>query len=317
MLQTYKTQTTFPRPSYTHNQIIMSGRYNNGGGSGHNNGKNSSESKKFCAVCSSAGRPDFDTHYVRADKFDRNSEITCPYLLSIQCRTCGENGHTAGYCKFNKSSDAAGAVALAPRADSRPRPSRLPPISSSSSSQQQHRAPPRIVFETNPNPKTEKNNFDTAFPPLNSSSRRLTLPPLLLPLSRVQSVRNDEPLMKRGPPEASPVHSPAPKKKRSNNPFAALASSSDSENSDYYSPVAVASSPDGVGRYRHQKSGVSWKSVVTASPVHEAAAVPPRIAPLAPRAALLPPLVFKSKAKPNWGDTDSEDDEEFLKRGGQ
>jgi hypothetical protein len=39
--------------------------------------------------------------------------------------------------------------------------------------------------------------------------------------------------------------------------------------------------------------------------------VAPRVAPLAPLAPL-PPL-FKSSAKPNWGDTDSEDDEEFLK----
>lgn len=290
----------------------MSGRYNNGNNNGNDDGN------KFCAVCSSAGRPDFNTHFVRADKFNRNSAITCPYLLSIQCRICGGNGHTASYCKF--------------QSQSRPQPQRLPPISSS---QQQHRAPPRIVFETSSttssttNPqKTERINFERAFPPLNSSSTRLTLPPL--PLSHVSSrVRNDEPLLRRGPPEASPVHSPAPKKKRSNNPFAALASSSsDSEGSDYYSPVAVASSPDGVGRCRRQKSGASWKSVVTASPVHEAAAavkfpprVAPRLAPLAPRVAplapLAPPLVFKSNAKPNWGDTDSEDDEEFLKKGGQ
>jgi len=86
--------------------------------------------------------------------------------------------------------------------------------------------------------------------------------------------------------------------------------------------VAVATSPDGVGRCRRQKSRASsWASVVTASPVHEATAAaavkfPLRLAPLAPRVAPLaplPPLVFKSNAKPNWGDTDSEDDETFLK----
>ena len=115
--------------------------------------------------------------------------------------------------------------------------------------------------------------------------------------------------MRRGPPEAaqaSPVHSPAPKRKRSNNPFAVLDSSS--SDSDYYSPVAAAaasspdSSPEGVGRYR-QKSGASWTSSQPVAP-----RLAPRVAPLAP----LPPL-FKSSAKPNWGDTDSEDDEEFLK----
>lgn len=278
----------------------MSGRYNNG----NNNGNDGSN--KFCAVCSSAGRPDYNTHFVRADKFDRNSEITCPYLLSIQCRICGASGHTASYCKFQSQSQ---------QQQSRPQPQRLPPISQHQSqhpSQQQHRAPPRIVFETSKTEnhhKTDKKEFERAFPPLgvggsSNSSRRVTLPPLSL--SYVSKVRNDEPLLRRGPSEAaqaSPVHSPAPKRKRSNNPFAVLESSSSSE-CDYYSPVAAAaasspdSSPEGVGRYR-QKSGASWTS---------SQPVAPRVAPLAP----LPPL-FKSKAKPNWGDTDSEDDEEFLK----
>jgi hypothetical protein len=286
----------------------MSGRYNNGKNNGNDDGN------KFCAVCSSAGRPDYNTHFVRADKFDRNSAITCPYLLSIQCRICGGNGHTASYCKSQSQQQQ--------QSQSRPQPQRLPPISSSQHpsqqhpSQQQHRAPPRIVFETSKteNPqKTDKKEFERAFPPLcgSNSSRRVTLPPLSL--SYVSKVRNNEPLLRRGPPEAaqaSPVHSPAPKRKRSNNPFAALESSSSSE-SDYYSPVAAAaasppeSSPEGVGRCR-QKSGASWASLQPVAP-----RLAPRVAPVAPLAPL-PPL-FKSSAKPNWADTDSEDDEEFLK----
>jgi hypothetical protein len=39
----------------------------------------------------------------------------------------------------------------------------------------------------------------------------------------------------------------------------------------------------------------------------------PRVAPVAPLAPLAP--LFKSSAKPNWADTDSEDDEEFLMKG--
>jgi len=141
----------------------------------------------------------------------------------------------------------------------------------------------------------------------------VTLPPLTL--SYVSKVRNDEPLLRRGPPEAaqaSPVHSPAPKRKRSNNPFAALESSSSDSDSDYYSPVAAAaasppeSSPEGVGRCR-QKSGASWASSQPVAP-----RLAPRLAPVAAPLAPLAPL-FKSTAKPNWGDTDSEDDEEFLK----
>ena len=304
----------------------MSGK-NNGGSGRYNNGHDDGNTK-FCAVCSSAGRPDFDTHFVRADKYDRNSAITCPYLLSIQCRICGGNGHTASYCKFQSSSQQASSAP----SDVRPH-SRLPPISSNPissnpiSSKHHHRAPPRIVFETKP--KINKKEFETAFPPLNSSSRRLTLPPLPLPLplSYVSRVRNDEPLLRRGPPEAaeaSPVHSPAPKQKvaynKRSNPFADLASSSDSEVSDYYSPVAVASSPDGVGRCR-KSSGASWTSVVTASPVHLPRFAPRQLAPLALAAPLAAP-VFKARenAKPRdkkklWGDSDSEDDEEFLKRG--
>lgn len=284
----------------------MSGRYNNGKNNGNDDGN------KFCAVCSSAGRPDYNTHFVRADKFDRNSAITCPYLLSIQCRICGESGHTASYCKFQSQSQQQ-------QSQLRPQPQRLPPISQHPSqhpaqhpSQQQRRAPPRIVFETSKTEKTDKKEFERAFPPLcgSNSSRRVTLPPLSL--SYVSKVRNNEPLMRRGPPEAaqaSPVHSPAPKRKRSNNPFAVLESSSSSE-SDYYSPVAAAaasppeSSPEGVGRCR-QKSGASWASLQPVAP-----RLAPRVAPLAPLAPL-----FKSSAKPNWGDSDSEDDEEFLMKG--
>ena len=278
----------------------MSGRYNNGNGNG-NNGNDGGN--KFCAVCSSAGRPDYNTHFVRADKFDRNSAITCPYLNSIQCRICGGSGHTASYCKFQSQSQ------------QQSRPQRLPPISQH---QQQHRAPPRIVFETSNPHKIDKKEFERAFPPLvvgssNSNSRRVTLPPLSL--SYVSKVRNDEPLLRRGPPEAaqaSPVHSPAPKRKRSNNPFAALESSSSDSDSDYYSPVAAAaasppeSSPEGVGRCR-QKSGASWASSQPVAP-----RLAPRLAPVAAPLAPLAPL-FKSTAKPNWGDTDSENDEEFLK----
>ena len=70
----------------------------------YNNGKSDINQAKFCAVCHAAGRPGYDTHYVRADKFDRSSAITCPYLLSIECRICGETGHTSSYCKASSNS---------------------------------------------------------------------------------------------------------------------------------------------------------------------------------------------------------------------
>ena len=292
--------------------ITMSSRYNNG-----NNGKSGNQAK-FCAVCHAAERPGYDTHYVRADKFDRSSAITCPYLLSIECRICGESGHTSSYCKA-----AAAPVASLARV-------RLPPISSSSSSssysQQSSKQIPRIVFPALE--KEQKQQFAAAFPELSSRKRQSSSLP---PLSFVPRFRNDEPLLRRGPPEASPVHSPAaPSNKivynKRGNAFADLASSDEEE---VGSPVY---SPDAVGRYRATKPA-SWASLAHA-PVVVVAAVapvskfPPRVVAAASLAPL-PPLAFKPRKAPGtesavpkqdkkkmWGDTDSEDDEEFLKRGG-
>ena len=275
----------------------------------YNNGKSvaAANQAKFCAVCHAAGRPGYDTHYVRADKFDRSSAITCPYLKSIECRICGESGHTSSYCKASNSSSTA--AAAAPPVASLARV-RLPPISSSSSSsysQPSSKQIPRIVFPALE--KEKKEQFAAAFPELSSRKRQSTQS--LPPLSFISRFRNDEPLLRRGPPEASPVHSPAaPSNKivynKRGNAFADLASSDDEEvGSPVHSPAAV-------GRYRVTKKPASWASLVT-EPVVVAAA------PLAP----LPPLAFKPRKatdkedkKKLWGDTDSEDDEEFLKRGG-
>jgi hypothetical protein len=307
-------------------------RYNNNGSKSSGNGSgsgsysksgNSGNQSKFCAVCHAAGRPDYDTHYVRADKFDRSSAITCPYLNSIECRICGETGHTSSYCTANNSSSTAAPVASLARV-------RLPPISSSSSSSSHSsKQIPRIVFPALE--KEKKEQFAGGFPELSNRKRQSTqsLPPLSF-VSIVSRFHNDEPLLRRGPPEASPVHSPAaPSNKvvynKRGNVFADLVSSSD-EGSPVHSPAAV-------GRYRATKPA-SWKSLDTEPVVVAAAAAvapvskfPPRVvvatvAPLAP----LPPLAFKPRKVPAstipkedkkklWGDTDSEDDEEFLKRG--
>jgi hypothetical protein len=272
----------------------------------YNNGKSAAAANqaKFCAVCHAAGRPGYDTHYVRADKFDRSSAITCPYLKSIECRICGESGHTSSYCKA-ASSTAAAAPPVASLARVR-----LPPISSSSSSsysQHSSKQIPRIVFPALE--KEKKEQFAAAFPELSSRKRQSTQS--LPPLSFISRFRNDEPLLRRGPPEASPVHSPAaPSNKivynKRGNAFADLASSDDDE--EVGSPVH---SPDAVGRYRATKKPASWASLVTEPVVVAAAAAP------------LPPIAFKPRKatdkkdkKKLWGDTDSEDDEEFLKRGG-
>ena len=50
-----------------------------------------------CKVCYDAGKPaaDYNSHYVKSA--DR-SKVTCPVILAIQCRYCGEMGHTLKYC---------------------------------------------------------------------------------------------------------------------------------------------------------------------------------------------------------------------------
>ena len=307
---------------------MASSRYNNNG-NGNGNGRNGKNETKFCAVCHAAGRPGYDTHFVRADKFDRSSAITCPYLLSIECRNCGGTGHTASYCKASRASSIA-APAPHPHPTSLARV-RLPPISSSSYSSSYSKQPPRIVF-----PGLEKEQKERDFPQLVSNRKTQSSLPSLpsLPLSFVSIFRNDEPLLKRGPPEASPVHSPAaPSNKviynKRGNAFADLASSSDDEENEHLSPIH---SPASVGRYRATKPS-SWASLDAPVVVAVAPAVvlkpkprviaPPRLEPL------LPPLAFKPRKvasgasavpkddkKKLWGDTDSEDDEEFLNRGG-
>lgn len=282
-------------------------RYNNNG-SKSSNGKSAVNQAKFCAVCHAAGRPDYDTHYVRADKFDRSSAITCPYLNSIECRICGETGHTSSYCKASKSSSTVAAAPPAPVASLAR--VRLPPISSSSSSHSSSsKQIPRIVFPALE--KEQKQQFAADFPELFNRKRQSTQTTMPLPpLSFISRFQNNEPLLRRGPPEASPVHSPAaPSNKivynKRGNAFADLASSDDEEvGSPVHSPAAV-------GRYRVTKKPASWASLVTEPVVVAAAAAP------------LPPIAFKPRKatdkkdkKKLWGDTDSEDDEEFLKRGG-
>jgi hypothetical protein len=57
--------------------------------------------KSYCKVCHDAGKPEseYTSHYVRSTP-DRNSKsvITCPTLLSTECRYCHKTGHTTKFC---------------------------------------------------------------------------------------------------------------------------------------------------------------------------------------------------------------------------
>lgn len=49
-----------------------------------------------CKVCKDAGKPEseYSTHFVK----DREGRVTCPTLLSLQCRYCQKSGHTVSHC---------------------------------------------------------------------------------------------------------------------------------------------------------------------------------------------------------------------------
>ena len=57
--------------------------------------------KPYCKVCHDAGKneSEYSNHYVKSLP-DRNGKtiVTCPTLLSINCRYCNQNGHTLKFC---------------------------------------------------------------------------------------------------------------------------------------------------------------------------------------------------------------------------
>jgi len=55
-----------------------------------------SAKKPCCKVCKDAGKSEneYSTHYVK----DLNGQVTCPTLLSQECRFCNRKGHTISHC---------------------------------------------------------------------------------------------------------------------------------------------------------------------------------------------------------------------------
>jgi len=66
--------------------------------------RSSEEDDKFCAFCFNIDKNDlfYKTHYVRKDKNDTNSEVTCPRLKTTECNYCHELGHTPVNCDRRK-----------------------------------------------------------------------------------------------------------------------------------------------------------------------------------------------------------------------
>ena len=309
----------------------------------------------FCKVCYDAGLSikEYTSHFVK-DQPGPNGRVVCPTLLAQKCLICGIPGHTSSYCPDNSSvSSSSSSSSLTVQKETRfsmatddvrhpPHSIRLPPIIQK---QAQQRPAPRIVYADELLQKTVEST-----PKSTPKSKRDNFPPLpsLPNLSSLRRFENDEPKLKREMPvaEASPVHSPpvAPikvKYNKKNNPFGALNDDSgdDSDHETSLPPVIQKKEKP----TSSSSSSSSWASIAAGSKSIVAVSKEPQqtqrarsrfsiVVPTAISAAplpLLPPISFKPKpvsasasdlekekqVKKLWGDTDSEDDEEFIKRG--
>ena len=309
----------------------------------------------FCKVCfdSKCSVDEYTSHFVK-DQPGPNGKVVCPTLLAQNCLICGVPGHTSSYCPDNSSVSSSSSSTIrkeppryAQAVDEIRYPShsiRLPPIQKQPQQQQQQqqqysRPAPRIVYA----------NELSAKPTIESVVRNEF--PSLPNLSSLRRFENNQPALKREcelpAAAASPVNSPvaqsSPKKltkvkyNKKNNPFGAL-DNNDNVDSDHETPIPVVQKQEKISSWASIAVGGS-KSIVVAESKQQpqqpqqpqrarsrfSIVVPTAISGAIP--PLLPPISFKSKPvsaselekkqqiKKMWGDTDSEDDEEFLKRG--
>jgi hypothetical protein len=319
----------------------------------NNGGVRSTTVNPFCKVCYDAGlsTEEFSSHFVK-DQPGPNGRVVCPTLLAQKCLMCGVPGHTSSYCPDNSSVSSSVSSSSTIQKEKEPRYAlatddvrypphsvRLPPIQKQQHQQQQplYRPAPRIVY-ANELPSRSVVDPRREYPALPN-------------LSSLRRFENDEPKLKResaAAAEASPVHSQIKVKyNKKNNPFGLL------DNNDNDSDVESDHKEEKkVPLPKKQEnpsssSSSSWASIAagrksTVVPV-VAASKQPQPQPQQPQRArsrfsiivptaistappLLPPISFKPKpvsasdlekkkqVKKLWGDTDSEDDEEFLKR---
>jgi len=318
----------------------------------NNSGVRSTTVNPFCKVCYDAGlsTEEFSSHFVK-DQPGPNGRVVCPTLLAQKCLMCGVPGHTSSYCPDNSSVSSSVSSSSTIQKEKEPRYAlatddvrypphsvRLPPIQKQQHQQQQplYRPAPRIVY-ANELPSGSVVDPRREYPALPN-------------LSSLRRFENDEPKLKResaAAAEASPVHSPVKVKYNKNgNPFGVLDNNDNDSDveSDHEEEKKV---PLPKKQENPSSSSSSWASIAagrksTVVPV-VAASKQPQPQPQQPQRArsrfsiivptaistappLLPPISFKPKpvsasdlekkkqVKKLWGDTDSEDDEEFLKR---
>ena len=80
--------------------------------------------KPYCKVCFDAGKPEseYTSHWVRSlpDRSGK-TKVTCPTLLSTECRYCYELGHTAKFCPVLEKNNREKERALKAAASERPK----------------------------------------------------------------------------------------------------------------------------------------------------------------------------------------------------
>lgn len=297
----------------------------------------------FCKVCCDAGLPadKYNSHYVK-DQPGPNGKVVCPTLLSQKCLICGVPGHTTRYCLDNPDNSST-TSSSSTVSNHRPRyanatddihlslPAAIQPI---------QRAAPRIVYQTQSQTHEKKTEFPALPGKFNASARFRNDEPLQKrgPASPVQV-------------QASPVHSPAEKRvtkvkyNKRNNPFGALQNhQSESEDEEpkqqkQQHPKKIQQLPPITATTTKSSSWASIASLTKTTTTTTTTTQQPQrsrsrfsiVVPTAISAPSLPlcPIVFKPRIAPAgaagaekkeqvkklWGDTDSEDDEAFLKRG--
>ena len=84
---------------------------------------NKQVNKPFCKVCHDAGKPEsvYTGHFVRSAP-GPNGKVTCPTLLSLQCRYCYQSGHTVKFCSVLKEKNNYQARAQEKESAVQPRP---------------------------------------------------------------------------------------------------------------------------------------------------------------------------------------------------
>ena len=69
-----------------------------------NNKTKANTQQPFCKVCFDAKRDDYNTHFLK-DFSGPKPIVLCPYLLTLKCNYCKEQGHTVSYCEILKAKE--------------------------------------------------------------------------------------------------------------------------------------------------------------------------------------------------------------------